>query len=425
MDDILFLFIVVFALISLSVPVGFAIGGATIVTMLLFSDIPTFMIGQYAVSGIDSFSLMAIPFFILAGIVMSVGGLARRLVDVAASVVGYATGGLGAVVGVACMFFGAISGSAMATVSSIGSIMIPEMASKGYERGYAAAITASAGTIGAIIPPSIPFVIFGVVTQTSIGDLFLAGVLPGILMGVGIIIANYVICKRKGIQGSAERKTARQNLRTIWDAKWALLTPVVILGGIYSGIFSPTESAVIGVVYAAVVSLFVYREIGFKDLFRAITDTASINGITCFLLGLSTSFAAYLSMEQVPGKLMDFVLSLTDNKIIFLLIINVLLLVLGCIIDNIPAAIILSPILMPAMLQFGVDPIHFGVFMTINLMIGLITPPYGCNLFVASAVAHVKMEKMLKYLLPFFIALIAILLIVTYIPAVSLVLLNK
>ncbi|MDR1797093.1 MAG: TRAP transporter large permease [Clostridiales Family XIII bacterium] len=417
--SIFFLFVTMFILISLSVPVGFAIAGAVGLTMFFYSDHSLFvMIGQYSTAGVNSFPMMAIPFFICAGVIMSAGGIARRLVDAVANVVGFATGGLGACVGVACMFFGAISGSAMATVSTIGSIMIPEMTRKGYKVGYSAAICASSGTIGAVIPPSIPFIIYGVVTQTSVGDLFIAGILPGILMGIGIIIANYVLCKKNHIPGVG-KKSLREIAKGIWEAKFALLAPVVILGGIYAGVFSPTEASVIGVAYAVVVSLFVYKEISWKGLYKAILNTAAINGITTYLIGPATVFAAYLTMERVPSQLMALINDITDQKVVFLLIVNLLLLLLGCILDNIPACIILAPILLPTMVSYGIDPVHFGVFMTINLMIGLVTPPYGCNLFVASAVAHIKIEEILRYLLPFLFALLAVLAVVTYVPEIS------
>lgn len=418
--DVLVVFLVLFLLLSISVPVGFSIGGATILAMLLFTDLDLVVLAQYCVTGVDSFSLLAIPFFILAGTIMSVGGIARRLVDLAASMVGSITGGLGAVVAISSMFFGALSGSSLATVSAIGSIMVPQMKRKGYDLGYSAVFTACAGTVGAVIPPSIPLVIYGCVTGTSVGDLFIAGILPGILIGIGLMFGNYLVCKKRGYVGE-ERVPIRGIFKNIWHAKWALMTPIIILGGIYAGIFTPTEAAVVAVVYSIIVSVFIYREIGFKELYEAFVTTASVNGITTFLLGISTGFAAYLSMARVPRELTDWLIGITDNKILFLLIINFVLLVIGCVVDNIPATVILSPMLLPAMAAYGVDPVHFGVFMTVNLLIGLITPPYGCSLFVASAVCNVKMEEMLKNIAVPFITLIICLMLITYIPALSLV----
>ncbi len=421
--DVVAVFIVLFVLLSLSVPVGLSIGGATIVAIIAFTDLDLLVLAQYSVTGIDSFSLLAIPFFILAGTIMSVGGIARRLVDLAASMVGWITGGLGAVVAVSSMFFGALSGSSLATVSAIGSIMVPEMKRKGYDLGYSAVFTACAGTVGAVIPPSIPLVIYGSVTGTSIGDLFIAGILPGILIGIGLMTGNYLVCRKRGYLGG-EREPAMGILRNTWQAKWALFTPILILGGIYAGIFTPTEAAVVAVVYSIVVSVFIYKEITLKELYEAFITTASVNGITTFLLGISTGFAAYLSMARVPRAITEWLFDITDNKILFLMIVNVVLLVIGCVVDNIPATVILSPMLLPAMTAYGVDPIHFGVFMTVNLLIGLVTPPYGCSLFVASAVCNVKMEEMLKNILLPFIILIICLILITYIPALSLLLVN-
>lgn len=411
----LVLFVVLIVLIMIGVPVGFALGGATIIIMQFFTKLDISMVASYSVTGVDSLTMMAIPFFILSGVVMSVGGLARRLVDVAASLVGWMMGGLGAVVSLASMFFGAISGSSLATVSCIGGIMVPEMQKKGYDLGYSAVFTACAGTIGAVIPPSIPLVVYGVCTSTSIGDLFLGGVFPGVMIGIALIISNYIICKKKGYVG-AERKSGREILKAVWEAKWALFAPVIILGGIYSGIFTPTEASVVSVVYSTIVALFIYKEITWKDLYNAIVGAAVTNGTTTFLLGLSTAFAALLSFEQIPSMLTTAIINFTDNKFLFLMLVNVILLVIGCFIDNIPATTILAPMLLPAMNAFGVDPVTFGVFMTMNLLIGLVTPPYGCSLFVASAVCKVKMEDMLKNIAVPLVTLIICLLLTTYVP---------
>ena len=411
----LILFGTLFVMITIGVPVGFALGGATIFCMALFTDLDLSLVASYAVTGIDSLPMMAIPFFMLSGVIMSVGGLARRLVDVAASFVGWMVGGLGAVVSLASMFFGAISGSSLATVSCIGSIMVPEMQKKGYDLGYSAVFTACAGTIGAVIPPSIPLVIFGVCTGTSVGDLFVGGILPGILIGIALIISNFLVCKKKHYTGG-ERKSGKEIISAVWEAKWALLAPVIILGGIYGGFFTPTEASVVAVVYSSVVAVLIYREVTWKDLYNAVVNTAVTNGITTFLLGLSTGFAALLSFEQVTTALTTAITSFTNNKFVFLMIVNIALLIIGCFIDNIPATTILAPMLLPAMNAFGVDPVTFGVFMTVNLLIGLVTPPYGCSLFVASAVCGVKMTDMLKNIAVPLLTLIICLLATTYIP---------
>ena len=361
-------------MMALSVPVGYAIGIATFITLSCFSNIPVALITQNAITGCDSFPLMAIPFFMLAGNLMSSGGIAKRIVDFADTLLGWIQGGLCIVTTIACMFFAAISGSAMATTSAIGGFMIPEMEKRGYSRPFSAALAASAGTIGVIIPPSIPFVIYAVVVGESISDLFMAGIVPGILMGVVLIIVSVF---RTG--GENVSKGERPTFKKVWvsfkGAFWALLTPVIILGGIYSGIFTPTESAVVAVVYCFVVSVFIYREIDLKGVYDSFYRSISVNGMTTFMVGLSMAFAAYLTMERIPHKIAAAMLSVTDNRIVLLLLINVFLLFIGCLIDNIPATIILSPILLPVVTQIGMSPITFGVMLTMNLAIGFVTPP--------------------------------------------------
>ncbi|MGO1469637.1 MAG: TRAP transporter large permease [Tissierella sp.] len=421
-----FLFGSFFILLFLAVPIGYSIGIATLITMMGFSDIPLIMISQNAISGVDSFPLMAIPFFILAGNLMSSGGVAKRLIDFFNTLLRKRTGALGIVTIIACMFFAAISGSAMATTAAIGGFMIPEMEKKGYPRSYAAALAAVSGTIGVIIPPSIPFVLYGVVTNTSIGDIFIAGLVPGISMGLALIIVNYLTSKKLGIEGdkNAERLEFSELWKSFKEAFWAILTPVIILGGIYGGIFTPTEAAVISAVYATVVSLYIYKEMDLKDVYNALFKSMEINGATVFMVGFSAVFASYLTMEQIPMKLAAAMLGITSNKILLLILINLFLLVIGCFIDNIPATIILGPILLPIVSKLGMSPVQFGVMLTMNLAIGFVTPPYGINLFVAQAVAGVKMDKMLKYLKYLLLALGIVLLLTTYFEPLTMLLVD-
>ncbi|MCF2661954.1 TRAP transporter large permease [Pseudoflavonifractor phocaeensis] len=408
-----------FVLLLLMVPIGYAIGIATLIAIVVAGDgtIPLLMITQKAVTGVDSFPLMAIPFFMLAGNLMSGGGIAKRLINFFDSFMGLITGGLSMVTTVTCMFFAAISGSAVATTSAVGSFMVPEMRKRGYDDGFSASIAAAAGTIGVIIPPSVPFVIYGVATGTSITDLFKAGIIPGLGMGAALMIACYFLCKKHGFQVSkkGERKL---DPRHVWlsfkDAFWAILSPVIILGGIYSGYFTPTEAAVVGVVYSFIVGRFVYRELDNAAAYKALRDTIVVNGSTTFMVGLSSAFAAYLSLAGIPRKLAAAMLSITDNKFILLLLINCFLLVVGCLVDNIPATIILAPILLPVVESLGMSAVTFGIMLTMNLAIGFCTPPYGIDLFVAQKISGVKMGQMLKYMWWFIFALLAVLMLTTF-----------
>lgn len=422
--DVITLFLIFFILLMLSVPIGYAIGIATLITLISFSNIPITMIAQNAVAGVDSFPLLAIPFFMLAGNLMSSGGIAKRLVDFFESIIGHITGGLGMVTVVVCMFFAAISGSAVATVSAVGAFMIPEMVKHGYSKSFSAALTAAAGTIGVIIPPSVPFVIYGVVSGSSITELFTAGFLPGILMGVALIIICYIVSKKNGYRGTDKKLSLKNILVSFKKAFWAILSPVIILGGIYSGKFTPTEAAVISVVYSFVVGVFIYKELNLKGAYTAFKDAIVVNGATTFMVGLSTAFAALLTMEQIPAKIASFILSISSNSFIVLLLINIFLLLVGMFIDNIPATIILTPILLPIVISFGMSPITFGIMLTMNLAIGFCTPPYGIDLFVASAISKVGMDEISKHILKMIVGLIIVLLLVTYIKPVTTIFLN-
>lgn len=421
LTTVLMLFGLLGVLMFIGAPIGIALGVSTAFMLYFTTTINMTTMASACFGGLDSFPLMAIPFFILAGNLMKSGGISRRLLDLADAMVGHIRGSIGMVTIVASMFFAALSGSAPATVTSIGSITIPEMKDKGYDPAYATALTAASGTIGVIIPPSIPFVIYGVVSGASIADMFIAGIIPGILIGVALMAVNYIIARKYGY-GVTKKFNMKDVLVKLKDSIWALLVPVIILGGIYGGIFTPTESAVVGIVYALIVGVFVYKELNAKTIYEAFKDTVLINGQTTFLVGLSLAFARYLTMAQVPTTVASSILNLS-NPIVILLVINLLLLVIGCFIDNISSTVILTPILLPIVVGLGMSPVQFGIVMTVNLAIGFITPPYGANLFYASAVGNVPLEKIAVKILPMIAVMAVILLGLTFIPQLSLFLL--
>ena len=418
MSGVALLFILLIGLMMASVPVGISLGLSTLVTMVLTTNLDVITIPQYCFRGLDSFPLMAIPFFMLAGNLMKFGGLSEKLINLSNSLVRGFKGGLGHVTVLASMFFAALSGSAPATVMAIGSNVIPQMEKHGYGRGYATALASTAGTIGVIIPPSIPFVIYGVVSGASISDLFVAGIIPGILIGIVLMVVNYIYARKYGYGGEG-RASFREFLHELKDAIWALLVPVIILGGIYGGIFTPTESAVVAVVYTLIIGFVVYKELTWKKVWDAFMETGALNGTTTFMVGLSMSFAAYLTLAGIPSAVGQAILSLDAGPVVILLLINVVLLVVGCFVDNISSTIILTPILLPIAQGVGMTAVQFGIVMTVNLAIGFITPPYGVNLFYGSAIGKVSIEELSKKILPFIGAMIICLLLLTFIEPLS------
>jgi len=406
-------------LLFLSVPIGISIGLATLVTILSTGTLPVEFLAKELVTSVDSFPLMAVPFFILAGEIMGKGGISERLFNVANAIVGNKTGGFAIATIITCMFFAAISGSGPATVAAIGGIMIPAMVRNGYDLKFATAIVASAGSIGVIIPPSIPLVIYGVVGNTSIGDLFIAGIIPGILVGLSMMVWAYYYSKKKGYRGMDEPTSLKKIGVAFWDAKWALLIPVIILGGIYGGFFTPTEAAVIAVVYGLFASMVLYHELNIKDLPKVMVDSALTTATVLIIVGTATAFGRFLTIEQVPTKVAQALMKISDEPIIIIMLIMALLLVVGMFMDTLAAIIILTPILLPIAVQIGYDPIHFGILMVVNLAIGFITPPLGVNLFVASGISGLSLESLSRAVLPFIFAMLFTLLLITFIPQLS------
>ncbi len=419
--NIAILFGIFFLLLMLSVPIGVSLGVATSITLWLTSTIDPVLVAQKAFTGLDSFTLLAIPFFMLAGNLMALGGIARRIVNMCDALVGHFTGGLGMATVAGCMFFAAISGSGPATVTAMGTIMIPEMVRRGYDKGFATGLTATAGTIGVIIPPSIPFVIYGVASGTSVGDLFIAGFVPGILIGIVLMGVCYTISRKRGYKGLTAAETGDKPglLKTFIDSFWALLAPVVILGGIYSGFFTPTEAAVVGTVYSLVVGKLVYKELTWKIWIDSLKATADLNGLTGLALGFSMGFASYLAIEQIPTKVATALLGVIKADWLLIVFILIILLIVGLFVDNISSCLILTPVLLPIALGTGMSPVHFGIMMTTALAIGFVTPPYGVNLFVAASVAKLKMEVISKAAVPFILAMLCCLVAIAYIEPIS------
>ncbi|MYL49417.1 TRAP transporter large permease subunit [Halobacillus litoralis] len=404
----------------LSVPIGIALGLSTLATIFYTGAIPVQFLMKELVTSVDSFPLMAVPFFILAGEIMGKGGISERLFNFANALVGNKTGGFAMATIVTCMFFAAISGSGPATVAAIGGIMIPAMVRQGYDKKFATATVAAAGSIGVIIPPSIPMVIYGVVGGASIGDMFIAGIIPGFIVGGALLAWAYIYSRQQGYKGLAEKTSLANIGKTFWEAKWALVIPVIILGGIYGGIFTPTEAAVIAVVYGIIAGLFLYRELSIKDMPKIFADSALTTATVLIIVGSATAFGRLLTIEQIPTQVANFMLSISENEIVLILLITLLLLIVGCFMDTLAAIIILTPILLPIAVNLGYDPIHFGIIMVVNLAIGFITPPLGVNLFVGSGISGLSIEQLSRAIIPYFFAMIFSLLMITFIPELSL-----
>ncbi|MGI6075810.1 MAG: TRAP transporter large permease [Pyramidobacter sp.] len=408
--------LVLFAVFLLGVPISFSLGAVTL-TGLLKMNLPLEIIVQRMFTGVDNFAFVAIPLFILAGNLMAVGGISKRITDFADALVGHWAGGLGMVAIVASMIFSAVTGSAIAATAAIGAILISEMIAKGYSPAYSAALVATSGSIGPIIPPSIPLVIYGVIVSSSIAKLFIGGVVPGVMMGFFLMLSNWLISKRRGYIGR-EKKASWQEMRQgLRDAILALLMPVIIIGGIVGGIFTPTESASIAVAYALVLGGFVYHELSWKKLAQAFKDAAITNGIILTVLMTANLFVWFMTVKMIPQEITQSLMSFITTKWGALLAMNIILLIAGTFIDTTSAITIFVPLFLPLVKAFNIDLIHFGVMVAVNLTIGMCTPPLGVCLFVACGIAKVTLAQMFKDLMYMLVPLLILLALITYVPA--------
>jgi C4-dicarboxylate transporter DctM subunit len=419
----LFLIGSLFVLLLIRVPIAIALGLSSVTTMLLFADQSLVSLAQRFFSALQVYPLLAIPFFILAGALMTTGGVAKRMIAFANALVGHYRGGLAMAALLASALFAGVSGSSPATVVAVGSIMIGGMARSGYTRDFAAGLICNAGTIGILIPPSIVMVVYGAVTETSIGDLFIAGIVPGIVLTALFLAAVAVLARRNDFP-SQPRADSRTVVRTARDAIWGLLLVVIILGGIYSGVFTPTEAAAVSAVYAFVIAVFVYRDLTVREVPRVIAQAAKVTAMLMFIIGNAYLFGFVLTTEQVPQTMSQWITDLGLPPWGFLVALNVLLLVAGSFMEATSVILIFAPIVLPIAVALGIHPVHLGVMMTVNMEIGMITPPVGLNLFVTSGVAELPVTRVIRAAAPWLLVLLTALIIVTYVPWVSLALLN-
>jgi TRAP-type transport system large permease protein len=402
-------------------PVAFVLGVTSLLVILIKGDLNLLqLIPSRVYSGIDMFPLMAMPLFILAGDIMNKTGITRQLVTLALRLVGHMRGGLAYASIVAEVFFSGITGSAVADAAALGTLLIPAMEREGYPKGFSAALVAASSCLGPIIPPSTIMVIYGSIMGISIAGLFAAGLIPGVLMAVALMFCSYRIALKGNYPKGEKRASIQEIASSFKQAILALFLPVIILGGILGGVFTPTEAAGVSVIFALVIGFAIYRNINLKDLWNSLCDMTLVTAVVFIILSTAAIFSWLLASEQVPQILTNFVLSLTTNKYIVLLIINVILLIVGCFMDQTAALIILAPVLAPLAYQVGVHPLHFGMIMILNLVIGLITPPVGACLFTVCSVGQLPLEAIVKPILPLTIVLIAILFLITYIPELSL-----
>ncbi|CAB1075153.1 C4-dicarboxylate ABC transporter permease [Alkalispirochaeta odontotermitis] len=406
-------------LLIIGAPITVALGMAAMAAfMSIDKDVATLV--QVAYNSVNSFPVMALPAFILSGALMQDSGISRRLVGVAEALAGRMSGGMAASTVVACLFFGAISGSGPATTAAVGMLMIPAMIKRGYDKGYASAVTASSGGLGVVIPPSIPMVIYGVTASESITQLFIAGVFPGLLIAFGIMLVNYFISKRKGYKSDADEWSIKTVLIKIKEGFWALMAPVVILGGIYSGFFTPTEAAIVSIFYTLFVGIFIYRELKLKSIFKSMDSTTWLAGRVLIILFTAQAFGRLLVQYKIPDAIAAGLLDLTGNVFIIWALIIVFLIAIGMFMETLATIMLVTPVLLPVMTSLGVDPIHFGVVLVMCCEIGFETPPLGENLFIASGIAKTSIEEISVKSIPFSFVEILSVFLVAYIPGLAL-----
>ncbi|MCY6484130.1 TRAP transporter large permease [Clostridium aestuarii] len=416
----LLLFGTLFILLILNIPIGVSLGLASI-TALTFGDMPTpsLVVAQRMFTSVDSFPFMAIPFFMLAGGLMEHGGISKRLIKFAEACVGTVGGGLAIITIIASAFFGAISGSNPATVAAIGGIMIPAMVKAGYPKDFASAVAAAGGTLGVVIPPSIPMITYGVVAGVSISTLFIAGIVPGIILAIGLMVVISIYAKKLDLP-KGKPTNIKKIIAAFKEAILALLMPIIILGGIYGGVFTPTEAAAVAVVYAFIVSVFIYKEIKVKDLSPIIVKAATSTSVVLFVIATSASFSWIITSAQIPAKVTTAMMGLTSNVFVITLLINIMLLFLGSFLETQAIILLVAPILLPLMTGLGISPILLGIIIVVNTSVGMITPPMAVNLFVACGISGLKVEQISKKILAFLITEIVIVLLITNFPQISL-----
>jgi C4-dicarboxylate transporter DctM subunit len=404
-----------------SVPVAIAVGLAAVAGLGLHTQLPLVLVAQQAFAALDKFPLAAVPFFILAGNLMGEGGISRRLVDFAKSLVGGVQGGLACSCILTCMIFAAVSGSSVATIFAIGAILIPAMVRHGYPLPFAASLQASAAELGVIIPPSIPMILYGVAAEVSIGELFVAGFGPGLLIAGALMLAVWLWCRIKGY-GKTDREGRLGVLPATRAAGLALMMPVIILGGIYGGVFTPTEASIVAVFYALIVSCLIYRELDLPGVIAILRKSVVSSSVIMMIIAMAGLFSFLLTRAGVPAQIGAYIIATFESGWSFLLAVNLFLFIIGMFIETSAAIIVLAPILAPVAASFGIDPVHFGMVMVVNLALGMITPPFGVNLFAACAVARISLDRMTKSLMPFIGVVLACLMLITYAPWISLAL---
>ena len=413
------LFVLLFAFMLFGVPVAVALGTTTLITSFIFTDLDLMGVSSKIFDGLNKYTLMAIPMFILAGALLARGSSAGRIIEFAKSLVGHLPGGLPIAAILASIIFAAVSGSSPATVAAIGSVMYGAIKQAGYNEQFAIGTIATSGTLGILIPPSIVFIVYGVTADQSIGKLFMAGVIPGLMIGAMMMVATYFLAKRSGFK-SGKRASFKEQYKAFKEAFWALMIIVIVIGGIYGGIFTPTEAGAFSVMYALFISMFVYKDTKVKDLYQIVLDSAQTSSMIFFIIANAMLFAHFLTDEQIPQQITQMIIDANVSPLVFLLIVNIVLLLMGQFMEPSSVVMITVPLLLPIGVALGIDPIHLGVIMVVNMEIGMITPPVGLNLFVASGITGLSLKQVVVASLPMTTVLLIGLMLVTYIPAISL-----